>query len=172
MLYNLHHNLQFRLPIHPSLLLILPKSEAVVPWCSYKFHKVNKKIPALESCFHWSCRSAVPNFIKKETLAQIFSCEFCEISHNIFFKEFFRWLLLHSHSFWLCHHGLWPFQKRFSIIFIVKGTENLSISSPSYENNYVEDFTLRHLLLFELCAREISEQFVYKLSETKEYFKN
>ena len=27
------------------------------------------------------------NFIKKETLAQVFSCEFCEISLNIFFTE-------------------------------------------------------------------------------------
>ena len=25
------------------------------------------------------------NFIKKETLAQVFSCEFCEISKNTFF---------------------------------------------------------------------------------------
>ena len=27
------------------------------------------------------------NFIKKETLAQVFSCEFCEISYNTFFTE-------------------------------------------------------------------------------------
>ena len=27
------------------------------------------------------------NFIKKETLAQVFSCEFCKISKNIFFTE-------------------------------------------------------------------------------------
>ena len=27
------------------------------------------------------------SFIKKETLAQVFSCEFCEISKNIFFVE-------------------------------------------------------------------------------------
>ena len=27
------------------------------------------------------------NFIKKETLSQLFSCEFCEISKNTFFKE-------------------------------------------------------------------------------------
>ena len=27
------------------------------------------------------------NIIKKETLAQVFSCEFCEISKNIFFTE-------------------------------------------------------------------------------------
>ena len=27
------------------------------------------------------------NFIKKETLAQVLSCEFCEISKNTFFTE-------------------------------------------------------------------------------------
>ena len=27
------------------------------------------------------------NFIKKETLAQMFSCDFCEISKNTFFTE-------------------------------------------------------------------------------------
>ena len=34
------------------------------------------------------------NFIKKKTLAQAFSCEFCEISKNTFFTERLRWLLL------------------------------------------------------------------------------
>ena len=29
-------------------------------------------------------------FIKKETLAQMFSCEFCDISKNIFFTEHLR----------------------------------------------------------------------------------
>ena len=29
----------------------------------------------------------VCNFIKKENLAQVFSCEFCEISKNTFFIE-------------------------------------------------------------------------------------
>ena len=36
------------------------------------------------------------NFIKKESLAQVFSCEFCEISKNCFFKEHLRWLLLQA----------------------------------------------------------------------------
>ena len=31
------------------------------------------------------------NFIKKETLAQVFSCEFCEISKNTFFIEHLWW---------------------------------------------------------------------------------
>ena len=34
------------------------------------------------------------NFIKKETLAQVFSCEFWKISKNTFFVEHFRWLFL------------------------------------------------------------------------------
>ena len=50
--------------------------------------------------------------------------------------------------------------------------ENLPISSSSYENNNVKDFTFKHLLLFEICAREICEKFVYKHSETIKYVKN
>ena len=34
------------------------------------------------------------NFIKKEALAQVFSCEFCEISENTFFTGHVWWLLL------------------------------------------------------------------------------
>ena len=34
------------------------------------------------------------SFIKKETLAQVFSCEFCEISKKTFFTEHLWWLLL------------------------------------------------------------------------------
>ena len=34
-----------------------------------------------------SLSGAACNFIKKETLAQVFSCEFCEISKNTFFTE-------------------------------------------------------------------------------------
>ena len=43
------------------------------------------------------------------------------------------------------------------------------MSLSSYENNYVEDFTLKYLLLSEICAREICEKFAYKHSETIEY---
>ena len=37
---------------------------------------------------------------------------------------------------------------------------------------YVEHFTLNHLLLFEICACKICKMFVYKHSETIEYVKN
>ena len=38
------------------------------------------------------------NFIKNETLAQTFSCEFCEISKNTFFTEH----LQTTASVWFC----------------------------------------------------------------------
>ena len=34
------------------------------------------------------------NFIKKESRAEVFSCEFCAISKNILFTEHLRWLFL------------------------------------------------------------------------------
>ena len=37
---------------------------------------------------------------------------------------------------------------------------------------YAEDLSLKHLLLFQICAREICEKFAYKHSETIEYVKN
>ena len=36
------------------------------------------------------------NFIKNETLVQVFSCEFCETLKNIFSYKLLRWLLLDS----------------------------------------------------------------------------
>ena len=38
----------------------------------------------------WKLQVETCNFIKKETLAEVFSCEFCEISNNTFFKEHLR----------------------------------------------------------------------------------
>ena len=40
-----------------------------------------------ESLFLESCRPDACNLLKKETLALVFSCEFCEISRNTFFTE-------------------------------------------------------------------------------------
>ena len=49
--------------------------------------------------------------------------------------------------------------------------QSLPISSSSYENN-IEDFTIKHLLLFKESAREICKKLVYKYSETMEYDKS
>ena len=95
--------------------------------CSYKFRKFYKKhlvfckkaVPTnFANSFYWSCTSTEFNFIKKEIPAQMFSCEFYEISHNIFFKEPFGRLLLHQHLFCLpSYHNLSLFQKRCHTFF-------------------------------------------------------
>ena len=70
-------------------------TEAVAQRCSLKkvFSEISQNshentwteslFPEAEAC----------NFIKKLTLAQAFSCEFCEIAKNTFFTEHLRWLL-------------------------------------------------------------------------------
>ena len=59
------------------------------------------------------CRSTEFFFIKKRDSEKEISCEFCEISHNTFFKETLGRLLLHKESFCLLfHHDLQFFRKR------------------------------------------------------------
>ena len=81
-------------------LNVLIKSKAVVQRCSVK--KVLLEISQNSRENTCARVSPVPepqacNVIKKETLAQVFSCEFCEISKNIFFIEHLWWLLLNLH---------------------------------------------------------------------------
>ena len=50
-----------------------------------EIHKIHGKTSVPESIF--DKLQAWGNFIKKETLAQLFSCEFCQISKNTFLTE-------------------------------------------------------------------------------------
>ena len=63
--------------------------------CERKLSKLSKKTKGKENCIlialvgmseNTSAR-VVCNFIKKEILAQVFSCEFCQISKNTFFHR-------------------------------------------------------------------------------------
>ena len=74
------------------------------------------------------CKKGVlANFAKftrkhqNDILLQMFSCEFCKISHNTFSKEPFRRLLLNKHSLCLLsYHDLLPFQKRCRSFFLAE----------------------------------------------------
>ena len=58
---------------------------------------------------------------QKDIPLQMSSCEFCEISHNTFFKEPFGRLLLCKHSLCLLsYHYLLPFQKRCRPFFLAE----------------------------------------------------
>ena len=63
--------------------------EAVAQRCSVKkvfleISQNSQENTCARVSFLINCRPEVCNFIKKETLAQVFSCEFCEISKNTF----------------------------------------------------------------------------------------
>ena len=65
--------------------------------------------------------------------------------------------------------------KALFVLKIFKGTLMQIWKSANmffFKWKYVEDFTLKHLLRFEICAREICEKYVYKHSETIERVKN
>ena len=64
--------------------------------------------------------------------------------------------------------ALLPFLLKDTLMQIWK-SQNIFVFILKYN---VEDFTLKHLLLFEICVREICEKFVYKHSETIKYIKN
>ena len=55
--------------------------------CSNKFRKILRKNLCQSLLFN-----KVAGLIKKETLAQVFSCEFCEICKSTIFIEDFWWL--------------------------------------------------------------------------------
>ena len=54
------------------------------------------------------------NFIEKETLAQVFSCEFWEIFKNTFFIEHLSWLLLNNVRWGNCPNSYWSVWRFFS----------------------------------------------------------
>ena len=49
------------------------------------FCKIHRKATVAECFFNKVAGLQACNFIKKETVAQVFSCEFCEIFKNTFF---------------------------------------------------------------------------------------
>ena len=60
-----------------------------------KFTKFTEKQPVPEHLFLVKLQATACNFIKKETLAQVLSCEFCEFFKDTFFTEHLRWSLPH-----------------------------------------------------------------------------
>ena len=76
--------------------------------------------------------------------------------HEILRHVIFEWVVIPSKCFKGTLMQIWKSVNIFIFIWIY----------------YVEDFTLKHLLLFEICSREIREKFVCKHLETIEYVKN
>ena len=54
--------------------------------CCYEFCKIHKKTPVLTCVFNQTADLQSLTLSKKEVPTQMFSCKFCEISHNTIFK--------------------------------------------------------------------------------------
>ena len=105
------------LPIHPA------SSKSSHLRCSMKkgalinFTKFTGKHLCQSLFFHKIAGLKACNFIKKETMTQAFSCEFCKISKNTFFTEYLFFCL--SVSCWIfsfiCYSYLecWEFYQIF-----------------------------------------------------------
>ena len=85
------------------------------------------------------------NFIKKETLAQVFAWEFCEIFKNTFFIEHLQWLLLAWESF------CFTWNKKKSTFFDSKQRESF---------NTLGIFTVENILSNFGCSFDISQEYV------------
>ena len=78
-----HHSFTFHL-----LLLLIIRSSRTEVFCKKVILRNFKKFTGKHLCqslFFNKVAGSTYNFIKKETLEQVFSCEFCEISKNTFF---------------------------------------------------------------------------------------
>ena len=70
----------------------LEKIEAVAQRCSTKKIFLETSQNSQQNTCARVCRPKACNFIKEETLAQVFSCEFCKIFKSNFFIEHLGWL--------------------------------------------------------------------------------
>ena len=73
---------------------LVRSSEAVVQSCSVekvllKITQNSQENTCARVSFLIKLQAEACNFIKREILAQVFSCEICEISKNTFFTEYF-----------------------------------------------------------------------------------
>ena len=68
-----------------------------------------------------SLRPEASNFIKKETLAQVFSCEFCETSKNTFFYRTPLVAASEHRKCWYC------FKQKFNVLNEIFAATNLQV---------------------------------------------
>ena len=73
--------------INHSHLLKQPSDMFCKKRCSQKFRKIHKKRPVQSRFFNKVAGLGLQLYQKKNS-AQVFSCEFCEISKNLFFIEY------------------------------------------------------------------------------------
>ena len=98
-----------------------------------------------QSVFFWkSCRPQTSNFLKRDTLAQVFSCEFCEFFKNTFFYRTTPVAAsVFQRSRWL-HYGNATLPVTFSDIYMVKMENDVVIPlKPIFYRRFIDDICSR-----------------------------
>ena len=110
--------------------------------------------------------------LKKETLAQVFSCEFCEISKNTFFTEHLwttasiNWTMTRNQVFIKANN---PISTKFAVkrtrrrrnFSIAKFFSLMAKNRNCYSNFYIRKYSVSHgnaLSLRHFCSSTIFEQ--------------
>ena len=87
------------------------------------------------------------NIFTKDALAQVFSCEFCEIRNITFFTEHLRWLFLLQSP---CGHFLHRLKY---IVFFFQNCYKFCAVQKKYSRSYIDFFLVRA----NLCAPKSSK---------------
>ena len=113
-------------------------------------HRSLKLIKGNYRSSHWRCsvKKVACNFIKKETLAQVLSCEFCEISKNKFCNFTKKEALAQVYGGPLLPTSIWITDVISNHIYIVILHWNLKVKS----NKLKLIFTITFALLFIYCV--------------------
>ena len=82
------------------------------------------------------------NFIKKETLAQVFSCEFCEISKSIFFTEHLWAIVSVATRFITLDHISIAFWQTFRLFSTLINNSTLLKTLTQKTNPYKQNYKL------------------------------
>ena len=99
-------------------------------------------------------KGALRNFAKKETLAQVFSCEFCKISSNTFFIEHL-WTTAPGFATVVAFSAWFLLQISLYLIVIGPGYDSAPKKTSSEINSYLTRLMTRKFIL-QLCILNVS----------------
>ena len=134
----------------------------------------------LESPLQYSCRRQVCNFIKKESLTQVHSCEFYKKFEEHLFLEHLQWLLRKVQStvkmyaqvfFWnnTCFTGLLlKFNGRWNVFLILQEKMTSCAWMLGLVLKLIFDWLAEAFILLKSLFKLVTDKFILSTTETME----
>ena len=127
----------------------------------------------------WKCFSSKRSYDVASTLTQLETRSFDTNGNSV--TVCWKLVTINCLSYILSNICLYGYTPGFTLTVTVKVSKGKGKLMHIWKSanifvfiwkKYVEDSILKNPLLFEICAREIHEKFVYRHSQTIEYVKN